>query len=100
MRDLLRDDVNAGHVPSVKVSITVRKSGRPRAIPAELEPVLIDLYRLGYGDRSIFRILRNNYHINPDFSTAKRPLKQPKILHHYGSTSKFTLLTSVISMNN
>jgi len=89
MGDLLRDDVNAGHVPSVKVSLTVRKPGRPRAILAELEPVLIDLYRPGYGYRSIVRIPRNNYHINPDFSTVKRILKRPKILPHFAPHRNF-----------
>jgi hypothetical protein len=90
MGDLLRDDVNAGHFPSVKISLTVPKPDRPRALPEELEPVLIDFYRLGYGYRSIFRILRNHYHINPDFSSVKRALKRPKILHHYGSPSEFS----------
>ncbi len=31
--------------------IRVRKPGRPRAIPEELELVAVDLYRQGYGQK-------------------------------------------------
>lgn len=65
-----------------------RKAGRPRTIPGELESIIIDLYKKGYGYRAVARILRNDYHINPDFSTVKRTLKCLGILPHHGSVSK------------
>jgi len=52
----------------------LRKAGRPRAIPAELEPVVVGLYRQGYGYRAIARILRNEYGINPHFSSVRKTL--------------------------
>lgn len=84
----MKDDKYIGHVTVIKVPPTVRKPGRPRAIPTEMEQVLIDLYRLGYGYRAIARILRNEYHINPDFSTVKKALKRLGILPHHGSHAK------------
>ncbi len=51
-----------------------RKPGRPRAIPEELEPVVKDLYRQGSGYRAISRILRNEYGINPHFSSVRKVL--------------------------
>ena len=86
----MKDDLNAGHVPGVKVLSAVRKPGRPRAIPAELEPVVTDLYRLGYGYRAIARILREQYGVNLDFSTVKRTLKRLGILPHHGSPPKLS----------
>jgi len=86
----MKNDLDVGHVPSVKVPLTIRKPGRPRAIPAELEPVVTDLHRLGYGYRAIARILREEYHISPDFSTIKRVLKRLGILPHHGSPSKLS----------
>jgi hypothetical protein len=53
-----------------------------------MESTLIELYHLGYGYRAIARILRNDYHINPDFSTVKRTLKCLGILPHHGSISE------------
>ncbi|MBN1368296.1 MAG: hypothetical protein JW967_10270 [Dehalococcoidales bacterium] len=47
-----------------------------------------ELYRLGYGYRAIARILRNEYHIDPNFSTVKRTLKRLKILPRHDSPSK------------
>jgi hypothetical protein len=79
-----------GHIPNIKIPPTIRKPGRPREIPAELEPVLIDLYRLGYGYRAIARILRKDYHLNLDFSTVKRTLKRLGILPHPGSPTKLS----------
>jgi hypothetical protein len=83
----MKDDVFIGNIPTIKVQSTVRKPGRPRAIPAELEQVLVDLYRLGYGYRAIATKLRNEYHINPDFSTVKRYLKRLGILLRHGTIS-------------
>jgi hypothetical protein len=84
----MKEIINVGHVQCVKAPQKVRKAGRPRAIPSELEPVVIELYTTGYGYRAIARILRNDYYINPDFSTVKRTLKRLGILPHPGSTSK------------
>ena len=50
------------------------KPGRPRAIPEELESVAKDLYRQGYGYRAIAHILRNEYRINPHFSSVRKTL--------------------------
>jgi hypothetical protein len=65
-----------------------RKAGRPRAIPDKLESIIIDLYKNGYGYRSIAGILRNDYQINSDFSTVKRALKRLGVLPHQSSVSK------------
>ena len=51
-----------------------RNPGRPRAIPEALESVVIKLYRQGYGYRAIARILRNEYEINPHFSSVRKTL--------------------------
>ena len=86
----MKDDVSIGNIPIIKVQPTVRKPGRPRAIPVELEQVLVELYRLGYGYRAIATILRNEYHINPDFSTVKRGLKRLGILPHHATIPNLT----------
>jgi hypothetical protein len=78
--DLVKDDIYVGHVAYVKAPEKVRKPGRPRAIPQELEPVVTDLHRSGYGYRATARILRNDYHINPDFTTVRRLLKKLGLL--------------------
>jgi len=52
----------------------VRKAGRPRAIPDDLEPVVIKLYREGYGYRAIARIMRDECTINPHFSSVRKTL--------------------------
>ena len=54
--------------------VKARKPGRPRAIPEALESVVIKLYRQGYGYRAIARILRNEYEINPHFSSVRKTL--------------------------
>jgi hypothetical protein len=81
-------DVNVGPTTGIKLPATIRKPGRPRAIPRELESVILELYRLGYGYRAIARILRTDYRLNPDFSTVKRPLKNRGALPRPGSPSK------------
>ena len=52
----------------------VRKPGRPRAIPEDMEPVLVELYRQGYGYRAISRILRKEHSLNPHFSSVRKTL--------------------------
>ena len=52
----------------------VRKVGRPRAIPQEMEPVVVELYNLGYGYRAITRILRKEYGLNPHYSSVRQTL--------------------------
>ena len=57
------------------ITAIIRKPGRPRAIPRELEPVVLDLYEHGYGYRAIARILRGpEYGINPHFSSVRLTL--------------------------
>jgi len=58
----------------------VREPGRPRAISPELESVVIELYRRGYGYRAIANILRQDYHANPHFSSVRKTLIRRGIL--------------------
>ncbi len=51
-----------------------RKPGRPRAISEDMEPVISKLYRQGHGYRSIARILRNEYGLNPHYSSVRKTL--------------------------
>ena len=51
-----------------------RKPGRPRAIPEGMEPVVVELYRQGYGYRAITRILRKDYGLNPHYSSVRKTL--------------------------
>ena len=51
----MEDDICIGHIPHVKAPEKVWKVGRPRAIPSRLEPVVIELYKIGYGYRAIAR---------------------------------------------
>lgn len=52
----------------------VRKPGRPRAILVEMEGVVVELYRQGYGYRSIARTLREEYGLNPHYSSVRKTL--------------------------
>ncbi|MFC2063425.1 hypothetical protein ACFLS8_05755 [Chloroflexota bacterium] len=52
----------------------LRKPGRPRAIPRAFEPVVADMYDQGYGYRAIARILREEYGLNPDYTSVRRTL--------------------------
>ncbi len=53
----------------------LRKPGRPRAIPEEVEPVVVELYKQGYGYRAIARILRSQEHgLNPHYSSVRLTL--------------------------
>lgn len=51
-----------------------RKAGRPRIIPEELIPRVVELYRLGLGYRAIARELGKQYGISADWSTVRRVL--------------------------
>jgi hypothetical protein len=59
-----------------------RKSGRPKAIPSDLDPLISELYSRGYGYRAIARILREEHHINPDYSSVRRALGRLGLLPH------------------
>lgn len=52
----------------------LRKPGRPRAIPTEIEPLVVELYHRGYGYRAIAGILRQDYGLNPHYSSVKKTL--------------------------
>ena len=51
-----------------------RKPGRPRAIPEEMESAVSELYRQGNGYRAIVRILREEYGLNPHYSSVRKTL--------------------------
>jgi len=62
-------------VKVMSMPIKVRKAGRPRAIPEEVEPVVAELYDRGYGYRAIGRELNTpEYGINAHFSTIRKTL--------------------------
>ncbi|MFC2014161.1 hypothetical protein ACFLU8_04765 [Chloroflexota bacterium] len=55
--------------------IKVRKAGRPRAVPKDLEPVVVELYDRGYGYRAIAGILNSpDYGISVHFSSIRKTL--------------------------
>ena len=57
------------------VIIKDRKPGRPRAVPEDIEPAVIDLHERGYGYRAIARILNSREHgINAHFSSIRKTL--------------------------
>lgn len=64
----------------------VRKPGRPRAIPADMERVVVELYREGYGYRAIARILREEHGLNPHYSSVRKTLirlgKMQRVIRH------------------
>jgi transposase len=57
-----------------EVAKKARKPGRPRAIPVEMERVVVELYREGYGYRAIARILRKEHGLNPHYSSVRKTL--------------------------
>jgi len=60
-----------------EIPVKVRKPGRPRAIPEEMEPVVVDLHDRGYGYWTIARILNtSDYGINVHFSSVRKTLVQ------------------------
>ncbi len=57
------------------VIIKDRKPGRPRAVPEDIEPVVVNLYEQGYGYRAIAHILNTpEYGINAHFSSIRKTL--------------------------
>ncbi len=55
--------------------IKTRRAGRPRAIPEDLEPVVIKLWERGYGYRAIARMLNTpDYGVNAHFSSIRKTL--------------------------
>ena len=57
------------------VIIKHRRPGRPRAVPEDIEPVVVDLYERGYGYRAIAHILNGQEHsINAHFSSIRKAL--------------------------
>ena len=57
------------------VPVKVRKSGRPRAIPENIEPVVVQLWERGYGYRAIARMLNTpEYGVHPHFSSIRKTL--------------------------
>lgn len=61
--------------------IKARRAGRPRVIPEDMEPVVIDLYERGHGYRAIARILNSDeFGINAHFSSIRKTLiRQGKV---------------------
>ena len=51
-----------------------RKSRRPGVIQQKLEPIIVELYQRSYGYRAITRVLREEYGVNPDFSSVRKTL--------------------------
>jgi transposase len=80
MGHFVKADDNVSQVRGIRSAEKARKPGRPRAIPSELEPVVAELYRRGYGYRSISNILREEYHINPHYSSVRLDLKRLGLL--------------------
>ena len=57
------------------IQVKARRPGRPRAIPKDIEPVVVELYERGYGYRGIARILNtSNYGLNPHYSSVRKAL--------------------------
>lgn len=79
----MKADDNVWQIPSIQAPIKARKPGRPRAISLELEPVVVELYHRGYGYRAISNILREQYHINPHYSSVRLVLKRLGLLLAY-----------------
>jgi len=59
----------------MRSNIKERKPGRPRAIPEELEPEVISIYKQGFGYRATARELREKG-ISVDWSTVRRLIKE------------------------
>ena len=56
-------------------TIKERKPGRPKAVPEDIEPVVVDLYERGYGYRATARVLNSQeYGINAHFSSIRKTL--------------------------
>ena len=73
-------DINIGNASDIKLPENIRKSGRPRAIPANLEHVVVELYRRGYGYRAISNNLCDEHNISAHYSTVRSLLKRLGVL--------------------
>jgi transposase len=73
-------DKQVGQTLDIKAPIKPRAPGRPPAIPSQLESTVIGIYKRGYGYRAIARILREEFGVNPDFTTVRRLLKKLGLL--------------------
>ena len=59
------------------IPVKARRPGRPRAIPKDIECVVVDLYERGYGYRAIAKILRMpEYGLNPHYSSVRMVLRR------------------------
>ena len=56
------------------VEKNLRKPGRPTAIPREYQSAVLTLYEEGHGYRAIARVLREEYGLNPDYTSVRRTL--------------------------
>ena len=57
------------------IAVKTRQPGRPKAIPEDIMPVVIDLWKRGYGYRAIARVLNSpEYGLNPHFSSVRQAL--------------------------
>ena len=54
--------------------VVQRRPGRPRAIPDQMIPKVVSLYRMGLGYRAVARELRGEG-ISVDWSTVRRVIK-------------------------
>jgi len=76
----MKTDKNVEQTIDVELPKKVRKAGRPRAIPMDLEAVVVALYQRGYGYRAIANIIRDEYRINPHYSSVRQVLKRLGLL--------------------
>jgi hypothetical protein len=79
----MKAEDNVRQIPNVQAPVKARKPGRPRAISVELEPIVVELYHRGHGYGSISNILREEYHINPHYSSVRLVLKRLDLLPAY-----------------
>jgi hypothetical protein len=59
----------------INMPVKTRKVGRPRAIPEDALPVVVELYDRGYGYRAIAAILNTpEYGVSAHFSSIRKNL--------------------------
>jgi transposase len=86
-----------GQTLDIRAPIKTRAPGRPPAIPPQLESTVAEIYRRGYGYRAIARILRDEFGVNPDFTTVRRLLKKLRLI---GRPGEQTMLSSNTNKQN